>query len=816
MYLLRFDPEGLLEMATGAEMVASRFFYALGYFVPENYVVYFGRDDLTLADGGESVTSSGGTRDIIEKDVDLFLNTVARDPERGYRAVATRLPASWEGLLGPYQVYGTRSDDPNDIVPHEHRRDQRGLFVFSAWLNHNEMSAVNTLDTIVLQNDVPVIRHHLVDFYSSLGSGGTDRKESWRGNEKTYDFDKAFKNIVGMGVYTPRWMRSRHPRYRATGRFGYEYFEPERWTPNALIAPFANRLPDDTYWAARQVMTFTDDDIRTIVSTGRYSDPRAEAWIAESLIERRNRIGATYFAKVLPLDDFEVVDGELQFEDLEVRYGFVGSREHAVRWGTFDNEAETRQRIGADSTSHELPPQAAAAAAGTYFAATITAGEPDKSVEVYVRKETSGFEVVGVERNWPGKEIADSRLDEDTGLSRFADLAEVQKGLFEGYTETYNENTEFDLTPEDYFNSMTISERTTYDAVTHALMNSELTDEAGNAIGRAIDLVSGVERIAGQYYGRAGDQQFRLYVDLHEGAREKLERAREFHLGHLNTVYHVGYPYSFRQGGELPSIQFSISEDAKKADIDVDYRSSKMPQAMFNGHLTSSNSDVRAGDNHEKHTGRWGGFAAWWRSVFGRVNHDDESKGGVGLLSGSPPEPPTPLPPDRPITEEPEELADAVQEFLTDWLVRQDIEQAMHFIADNALACVNTDEDFADEILTAGEAKDALAEAMRETSDELGDRDNLTEAIDVVLPWRESIRLIEHPFSDEFSLMELTNADASVYLCGNPPEGGATDEYGTYYGALFDFKLRGSAILGLLWSREGGRWRLVAWEAFHS
>ena len=32
------------------------------------------------------------------------------------------------------------------------------------------------------------------------------------------------------------------------------------------VAPFANRLPDDTFWAARQVMAFTDDDIRAIVA----------------------------------------------------------------------------------------------------------------------------------------------------------------------------------------------------------------------------------------------------------------------------------------------------------------------------------------------------------------------------------------------------------------------------------------------------------------------------------------------------------------------------------------------------------------------
>jgi hypothetical protein len=53
------------------------------------------------------------------------------------------------------------------------------------------------------------------------------------------------------------------------------------------------------------------------------------------------------------------------------------------------------------------------------------------------------------------------------------------------------------------------------------------------------------------------------------------------------------------------------------ADIDVDYRSSSFPKAMFNGHLTASNSDVRAGGNLQLHDQRWEGLNGWWREVFG-------------------------------------------------------------------------------------------------------------------------------------------------------------------------------------------------------
>ncbi len=815
LYLLRFDPPGWLEMATGAEMVSSKLFHALGYFVPETYIVYFDRDRLVLADGGETVTSYGDTEDLVEQNVDFFLEDVARDPERGYRATAVRVPGSWEGLLGPYQVFGTRTDDPNDIVPHEHRRDLRGLFVFSSWLNHDRMSAVYTMDALMIRDDTPIIRHYLVDFYGTLGSGGFEQKKSYRGNEKTYDFSETFKNIAGMGVYSPKWQRASYPKLRSVGRFEYETFEPEKWKANAAIAPFANRLPDDTYWAAKQVMAFTDGDIRAIVSTGEYSDPKAEAWIAESLIGRRDRIGATYFAKVLPLDHFEVRDRALHFEDLEVEHGFTGPREYRFQWSRFDNVAQTHQRVGVADVTPDIPPTALAAADGIYIAAQISAGEQDKTVTVYLRKSSGDFEVVGVERGWPGKLLADSSLDLDTGLSRFSELASAQKELFVGYTESYNEDTGFDLTPEAYFNSMTISERTTYDAVTHALMSSTLTDADGNSLGVAIDLLQGVERISGQYYGRSGDQQFRLYVFLEAGARSTLESSQEFALGHLNTVYHVGYPYSFRQAGSLPNIQFSISEDKLRADIDVDYRSSKMPQAMFNGHLTSSNSDVRAGDNHQKHAGRWGGFVAWWQGAFGNLDEGDH-EAGPDLMSKAPREPPTPLPPDRPLGSEPEKLEDAAQEFLTDWLVRRKVDESLQFMSERALACVDTDDDVDQEVLRDQGATAALRAAMELGFEEMDAADNLTEAIDVILPWRESIRIIEQPFQNDFALLELTDSDASVYLCGDPPETSTPDAYGTYFATLFRFKLRGSAILGILWVREQAGWRIVAWEAFES
>ena len=84
---------------------------------------------------------------------------------------------------------------------------------------------------------------------------------------------------------------------------------------------------------------------------------------------------------------------------------------------------------------------------------------------------------------------------------------------------------------------------------------TELTDADGKSLGTALDLVEAVERIAGQYYGRQGDEQFRVYCRLKPGTREILEKSREFKFGEENTVYHVGYAVFLspgRQGAEHP------------------------------------------------------------------------------------------------------------------------------------------------------------------------------------------------------------------------------------------------------------------------
>ena len=81
----------------------------------------------------------------------------------------------------PRALRRTRPDDPNDLVPHEDRRELRAYGVFAAWLNHVDAKAINSLDMLVTENGRSFVRHYLVDFGSALGSGGVGPADYWAG-----------------------------------------------------------------------------------------------------------------------------------------------------------------------------------------------------------------------------------------------------------------------------------------------------------------------------------------------------------------------------------------------------------------------------------------------------------------------------------------------------------------------------------------------------------------------------------------------------------------------------------------------------------
>jgi hypothetical protein len=378
-YFIKFDPLTNPEMATAADSISSRFFYALGYHVPENYMVTFTPEQLELGDNIQLSDATGKKRKMTSRDLYEILVKVPKTRDGRYRATASlALPGK---PVGPPRYYGTRKDDPNDTVPHEHRRDQRGLHVFCAWLAHDDSRAINNMDVLVLDNGRQFLRHYLLDFGSTLGSG-SQKANSPRSGAYFFGWKSSAKQLFTLGLAPPYWQRAAYEAYPSIGLFEGNSFDPEQWVAEYPNPAFLNRLPDDEFWAAKQVMAFRDDEIRAIVSTGRLSDKKAEEYLIRCLIKRRDRIGRSYLAKVLPFDRFRFDAADvLVWDDLS-----DSIRDATVHWYSFDNATGAK-------TPAKAPP---APGSGYAMAEIVSPSRPRQTIQVYVR----GREVVGVERTW--------------------------------------------------------------------------------------------------------------------------------------------------------------------------------------------------------------------------------------------------------------------------------------------------------------------------------------------------------------------------------------------------------------------------------
>jgi len=226
IYWIKFDPRGFPEMASGAEVISTKFFHAFGYHVPENYIATFRRDALTIAPDATMKDKDGRKRPFTDADLDDILENAAMQPDGSYRVLASRnLPGR---VLGPFRYYGNRPDDPNDIFAHEHRRELRGLAVFSAWLNHDEVRSTNSLDTVVTSNGRQVVRHHLLDFGSTLGSGSVKAQGRRAGNEFVWESRPTLITMLTLGLYVRPWLKVDYPEMPAVGRIESNYFRAEQ------------------------------------------------------------------------------------------------------------------------------------------------------------------------------------------------------------------------------------------------------------------------------------------------------------------------------------------------------------------------------------------------------------------------------------------------------------------------------------------------------------------------------------------------------------------------------------------------------------
>jgi hypothetical protein len=287
-YIIKFDPPAQPEMATGADVVASYLFWGAGYNVPYNVIVNFRREDLSIGKDATYTDALGHKKPLTEAFLDEMLTRVPKGLDGSYRAIASQLLSGKP--LGPFEYTGRRKDDPEDRIPHQRRRELRGLWTLAAWTSHGDVRGPNSLDMWVTENGRSFVRHHLIDFGSCLGSAAIASRSPKAGHQYYIDYGVATGALLTLGVRPWSWEKTLDPGLPSIGFIEASAFDPDGWRPDYPNPAFDDRTDRDVRWGARIVAGFTDEHIRAAVEQGRYSDPRATAYLTQVLIQRRDMI----------------------------------------------------------------------------------------------------------------------------------------------------------------------------------------------------------------------------------------------------------------------------------------------------------------------------------------------------------------------------------------------------------------------------------------------------------------------------------------------------------------------------------------------
>ena len=408
-YVIKFDPVRIPELSSAAEVIATKLFYAIGYNTPENYIVTIDPETGFSIEPGTVLEDEFGDESVLTRgQLRRRLRVVPRLDDGRVRVTASRYLTGRP--TGPFRYYRTRSDDPNDVIPHENRRELLGLRLFAAWTNHDDTRAHNTQDSWVERDGGHYIRHHLLDFGSTFGSGSVDLQLPNLGFHYWLDIGEVKRNLVTFGVRTPKYRTvawPNFPDYESVGRWESESFEPHEWKNDYPNPAFVRMTDRDAFWAAKIIMRFTPEELLAIVETGQLSDPEQERYFHQVLVDRQNKSARYYMSRVNPLDEFQVTDDGLRFANLSERYEFADAgTTYEVAWSVYDNDTDAERPLGDTVTRTEtlLPLPASTALTGdTYLMAEIRSRHDafpawNQPVRVYLRPDGGTFDVVGIER----------------------------------------------------------------------------------------------------------------------------------------------------------------------------------------------------------------------------------------------------------------------------------------------------------------------------------------------------------------------------------------------------------------------------------
>ncbi len=323
-YLFKVDT-GAPERPSAASVIGAAVYDAAGFYTSCEQVVYFRPSLLSLKPGLKAKGNFGGEVDFDRAALDHILSLATKSGDKIRFQASAWLPGQ---LLGPFRYVGTRRDDPNDIIPHEERRELRGGRLLAAWLDHFDAREQNSMDSWISERpDAPDsspghLLHYYLDTSDCLGSEWDWEQITRRlGYSYVVDWGDVGRDFVTLGIPLRPWDRvHKTPGHEAFNYFDVANFEPEGWK-NEYANPAFDRMTErDAAWMARILSGFTPEMVQALAGMGKFHRPEDTSFLAGVLEGRLQRILERYLTRLSPIASVRVEGGaELCGVDLAER-----------------------------------------------------------------------------------------------------------------------------------------------------------------------------------------------------------------------------------------------------------------------------------------------------------------------------------------------------------------------------------------------------------------------------------------------------------------------------------------------------------------
>ncbi|HEY2370225.1 MAG TPA: hypothetical protein VGH87_27705, partial [Polyangiaceae bacterium] len=306
------DKDDEPERQAASSVIGAAVFHAAGYYSACEQIVYVRSSLFTLEPG---LVSKANFQDEKAFDRAALEKMLAQSTIHG----RVRMSASaWirGQSIGEYRFEGTRDDDPNDVIPHEDRRDLRGMRVLAAWIDRFDAREGNTFDTWMSSDakrkDSPgIVLHYQLDTSEALGSTWAWDPISRRlGKSYVIDWGDIAADFVTLGALVRPWdTAKREPGREIFGYFDAEHFVADRWKSEYPNAAFSRMTERDAAWMARILARFTPETIHALAKSADFSDARDTRTLESTLEGRLARILDRYLARLSPIADVKI-DGD--------------------------------------------------------------------------------------------------------------------------------------------------------------------------------------------------------------------------------------------------------------------------------------------------------------------------------------------------------------------------------------------------------------------------------------------------------------------------------------------------------------------------